>query len=157
MAFSGLSTQIRFRINARFSQRGHFKMTKIVQNILKWDVTLWENFVHSATFVCCYPILTLPPLVIQSFWQEFGSQPSHLIWWIKDQKSLFQKYIIHKIERLSFAGIFLDKNLEEYNIRVVGVGPERHHCNSYVQLSWNYYYFIQKLYFDDEMKNLWTV
>ena len=37
-------------------------------------------------------------------------------------KKFVPNYIIHKIERLSFAGIFLDKNLEEYNIRVVGVG-----------------------------------
>ena len=33
------------------------------------------------------------------------------------------------------------------------------YCNlwPYVQLSWNYYYFVQNLYFDNKMKNLWTV
>ena len=34
-------------------------------------------------------------------------------------------YIIHKIERLSFVGIFLDKNLEEYNIPRTATGS----CN----------------------------
>ena len=28
---------------------------------------------------------------------------------------------------------------------------------SYLKLSWNYYYFVQNLCFDDKMKNLWTV
>ena len=31
-------------------------------------------------------------------------------------------YIFHNIERLSFTGIFHDKILEEYNIRIVGAG-----------------------------------
>ena len=35
-------------------------------------------------------------------------------------KKFVPNYIIHK----SFAGIFLDKNSEEYNIRAVGAGAE---------------------------------